>query len=166
MSSLVLATANITKHESRITNKPKSRAKIIVLRKREKKPSSLSVMFHQYINLLALLGLVSTSISGVAALTTKRQGTPGIYVCEGEFWEGSCYYSAAPLGGACHNAQHNIQSFGPDKGVTCDLYDNINCNSGDTFFENLSYPGSEYVFADARVKKSAVWVGSWSCTAD
>ncbi|KAJ9642502.1 hypothetical protein H2199_004883 [Coniosporium tulheliwenetii] len=72
----------------------------------------------------------------------------GVYMCDSANWTGVCRHILLDTPDfSCHNltaAESNggVSSFGPDKGVTCLVYDDYGCDSeddGDMW--GFSYPG-------------------------
>jgi len=111
-------------------------------------------MFHHLIT-ATLLTLPLLATATPLNLPTRDNG-PGIYACTAENWGGDCYWSAAPLNGACHTAQHNIKSYGPDKGLDCSVYETGDCNAAGGKAGGFQFPGEGKMLWDERVMHAGI----------
>ena len=78
-------------------------------------------------------------------LTTRDAPDPGIYICSGPNWSGTCFWQSIPPAvysycGAV-NASAGWDSVGPDKGIVVDIYKNISCTADGLLKKQVIWPG-------------------------
>lgn len=75
-----------------------------------------------------LLALTSTSAFATTTSASKlsARGDKGIYGCEGSGWKGPCWWQPA-TNGNCHGIG-KAGSFGPDKGIVCQMFSDAGCD--------------------------------------
>ncbi len=112
---------------------------------------------------------VAAKALAIANMTESAQLTPremvinselyaGVYLCGGTNWRGPCYWQAAS-GGNCHSwpaGWSRAMSFGPDKGIVCQIYQFGDCLGAVS--ANHFYPG------DGDLTNQLPWQpGSFKC---
>ncbi|KAJ6459859.1 hypothetical protein C8R45DRAFT_1109239 [Mycena sanguinolenta] len=92
--------------------------------------------------------LVNKSFVALAAVLALAKAT-GAYFCNGANWTDDCAHWTDLTNYGCYTLdaghQNSISSFGPDSGVTCELYTDYLC--GDACIV-LSYPGASTLNLD------------------
>jgi hypothetical protein len=107
---------------------------------------TFSVFISMLESLALVLLLASSVISNPLPLTVMpgsalqaASGQPGLFICTEPFWKGTCrHYGAAEilpanptgLGNCLPMPASSALSFDPQNGVTCSLYQNIECQTG------------------------------------
>jgi hypothetical protein len=100
--------------------------------------------------LLAPTAMAGTALSNPIATPTLddtdagavyRRGGRNAYPCDGQGWMNNCWLITDPTN--CHNRMTNLGSFGPDKGLSCTMFENRGCTGG---VATISYPGVGYMW--------------------
>lgn len=85
----------------------------------------------------ALAGTVNSALSAIPRLPSAatadiepRGWAPGVYICSKPGFEGECTWHEVP-DGKCFEFNYGAgASFGPDKGLSCQLYSAMECTIG------------------------------------
>lgn len=72
------------------------------------------------------------------ATTIPGNKAKGVFVCNQPGWKGNCWVWSATRG-ICQSWDH-VQSMGPDKGLSCDLYAGPGCQ-GEIMLKGIKHPG-------------------------
>ncbi|KAF1982790.1 hypothetical protein K402DRAFT_424352 [Aulographum hederae CBS 113979] len=68
----------------------------------------------------------------------------GIYICRDTNWGGPCFHPNGPWNGGperCYQLDGSASSFGPDPGLTCNLYTDGFCSQFAMAMSAIRYPG-------------------------
>jgi hypothetical protein len=107
--------------------------------------------------LLALAGMAGIALSNPIATPTPDDTDAGaVYRCDGQGWVNNCLLITDPTN--CHNRMTSLGSFGPDKGLSCTMFENRVCTGR---VATISYPGVGYMWDWEN--KSGFIVNSWQC---
>lgn len=91
----------------------------------------------------------------------------GVYECSARNFKGNCKWTQITAGdaGTCHSRSFGPGgSFGPDKGITCTVYEQDGCNAKYAKVDGLTFPGTgDCANNDALGKKIPLCPQSWTC---
>jgi hypothetical protein len=115
--------------------------------------------------LLALAGMAGIALSNPIATPTPddtdagavyRRSGRNVYRCDGQGWVNNCWLITDPTN--CHNRMTSLGSFGPDKGLSCTMFENRGCTGR---VAAISYPGVGSMWDWEN--KGGFNVNSWQC---
>ena len=95
----------------------------------------------------------------------QSRGT-GLYVCMSADWAPPCQWLPADTIGTCNALPYasNSISFGPDQGMSCDLYYSKDCNSVQIGAQGVVYPGRPDLSKGLKnMPSAAMGLASYKC---
>lgn len=128
---------------------------------------------------MSKISILAVTLSVLATLTSAHHLQPraelGVYICSGEAWAGPCAWGPTPLD-KCITLPYPESpwlSFGPDKGLMCELYYDGACTEqkkGASSMDEFQYPGSDKVGGGGYLREDTTKYssahGSFMCRAN
>jgi len=115
----------------------------------------------------ALLSMLTLPLLTFSAPQGVQVRLIGAYYCTGPNWTGGCAWTEA-VDGNCVNIENpsgTSFSFGPDKGLVCKLFTEVNCEMGGTVVGGIAYPGWPDVTAVTQNEGLSI-ARSWRCESE